>query len=407
MPADVHMTLDERRKCLRRIQTTYRQADKKRRGEMLTYLEQQTELDRKTLVRLLGGDLERHPRQTKRQRTYGPDVDDALRIITESWDYPCAERLTPDLAWMASHLAKHGELAVSDRLIQQLRAISIPTVGRILTRIRQDEPRLPRPRPSGPNAALRDVPMHVIPWDTGEPGHFEADLVHHCGTETDRQYMHTVQLVDVATGWSERYATLGRSYTRMQEAFTHIIARLPFPIIELHPDNGSEFFNAYLLAFWAKEVASSHLTRSRPFHKNDNRFVEQRNSSEVRAYFGTCRLDTTSQVWCANRIYEKLWVYYNLFQPVLRLVEKTVIPKDDGGFTTKLRHDTAKTPFERLCATGVLTPEKHVALERLRDQTNPRRLRQEIYDLLDRTLALPCADACEAETASPEGGMAQ
>jgi hypothetical protein len=219
--------------------------------------------------------------------------------------------------------------------------------------------------------------------------------------------MHTVQLIDVATGWSERYATLGRSYMRMQEAFTHIIARLPFPIRELHPDNGSEFFNAYLLEFWAKEVASSHLTRSRPFHKNDNRFVEQRNSSEVRAYFGTCRLDTTSQVWCANRIYEKLWVYYNLFQPILRLAEKTVVSGDGGGFTTKLRHDTAKTPFDRLCATGVLPPENRASLERLRDQTNPRRLRQEIYDLLERTLALPCADACAAESTSPEGGTAQ
>lgn len=406
MPADVHLTLDERRKCLRLMQPTYRNANKIERGRILTYLEDQTGLDRKTLIRLLGGDLQRHPRQTKRQRTYGPDVDDAVRIIAESWDYPCAERLTPGLVWMASHLTRHGELTVGPRLLQQLGTISVSTVRRILTRIGQDEPRLPRPRPSEPNAALRNVPMHVIPWDTSTPGHFEADLVHHCGTETDRQYMHTVQLVDVATGWSERHATLGRSYSRMQEAFGHIVARLPFPIIELHPDNGSEFFNAYLLEFWAKEVASAHLTRSRPYHKNDNRFVEQRNASGVRAYFGTRRLDTASQVWCANRIYDKLWVYYNLFQPILRLVEKTVIPVDGGGFTTTLRHDVAKTPFDRLCATGVLTPEKRESLERLRDQTNPRQLRQEIYDLLERTLALPCA-ADEEEPTPHKGGTAQ
>jgi hypothetical protein len=401
------MSVDERRKYLRRMQPRYLKASKHERGEMLLHMEVATELDRKTLIRLLQTDLERHPRQTKRRRTYGPDVDDALRIITESWDYPCAERLTPDLAWMARHLAKHGELSVSPGLLEQLGMISIPTVRRILTRIRQDEPRLPRPRPSGPNAALRDVPMHVIPWDTSEPGHFEADLVHHCGTETDRQYMHTVQLIDVATGWSERYATLGRSYSRMQEAFGRILARLPFPIIELHPDNGSEFFNAYLLEFWAKEVASSHLTRSRPFHKNDNRFVEQRNSSEVRAYFGTQRLDTRLQTLAANRAYEKLWLYYNFFQPILHLVEKTVIPVDGGGFTTKLHHDTTKTPFDCLCATGVLLPEKRTALERLRDETNPRRLHQQIDDLLERTLALPCADACEADPTSPEGGMAR
>jgi hypothetical protein len=407
MPAEPHMTVDGRRTYLRRMQPSYLKASKRERGEMLSHMEVATELDRKTLIRLLQTDLERHPRQTKRRRTYGPDVDDALRIITESWDYPCAERLTPDLAWMASHLAKHGELNITPQLIQQLSTISIPTVRRILTRIHQDVPRLPRPRPSGPNAALRAVPMQVIPWDTSEPGHFEADLVHHCGMETDRQDMHTVQLIDIATGWSERVATLGRSYSRMQEAFSRILARVPFPILELHPDNGSEFFNTYLLAFWRKEVANAKLTRSRPFHKNDNRFVEQRNSSEVRAYFGTHRLDTASQVWCANRIYEKLWVYYNLFQPILRLVEKTTIPAEGGGFSTKLRHDTAKTPFERLCATGVLIPEKRIALERQRDQINPRHLRQEIYDLLERTLALPCADACADEATAQKGGTAQ
>lgn len=407
MPAERRMTVDERRTYLRIMQPSYDKADRRERGQLLAHMEVATSLDRKTLIRLLQTNLERHPRQKQRQRTYGAAVDDALRIITESWDYPCAERLTPDLVWKACHLAKHGELSISPGLLDQLATISIPTVRRIMTRLHLDKPKLARPKPSGPNAALRAVPMHVIPWDIREPGHFEADLVHHSGPETDRQYMHTVQLIDVATGWSERVATLGRSYSRMQEAFQRILARLPFPILELHPDNGSEFFSAYLLEYWAKEVAQAHLTRSRPYHKNDNRFVEQRNSSEVRAYFGTQRLDTSSQTWCANRIYDKLWVYYNLFQPILRLVEKTVIPVDGGGFITKLRHDTAKTPFDRLCATGVLATEKRESLERLRDQTNPRRLRQEIYDLLERTLDLPCADACETESSSQKGGTAQ
>ena len=335
-----------------------------------------------------------------------PDLEDALRVITESWDYPCAERLGGNLGWMAAHLVHHGELLATPALMTQLNAISVPTVRRIVNRLRQDQPRLARPKPSGPNAALRDVPMTVIPWDTQEPGHFEADLVHHCGMATDRKYMHTVQLIDVATGWSERYATLGRSYVRMEEAFDHMLARLPFPIQEIHPDNGSEFFNAYLVAYWAKKAPQAHVSRSRPFHKNDNRFVEQRNSSEVRAYFGTQRLDTCTQTLAANRAYDKLWLYYNLFQPILRLVEKTVIKVEDGGFKTKVRHDQAKTPFDRLCATGVLPPEKRESLQRLRDQTNPRLLKQQIYDLIDYTLALPCADVCESDTLPQEGGKA-
>ena len=99
-------------------------------------------------------------------------------------------------------------------------------------------------------------------------------------------------------------------------------------------------------------------------------------------------------------------VYYNFFQPILRLVEKTVIPVEGGGYKTKLRHDAAKTPFDRLCATKVLTTDKQESLQRLRDQTNPRQLKQQIYDLIDHTLALPCADACDPGTSPDEGGSA-
>jgi len=406
MPADTRMSIDGRRTYFAIMQRRYIVATKQQRGQLLDEMEAVTGLDRKTLIRLMQGDLARHPRQKQRGRVYGADVDDALRVIADSFDYPCAERLVPNLSWMATHLAQHGELHISPALLAQLDTISIPTVRRVMNRITQDERKLPRPSPSGPNAALRDVPMAIIPWNTQEPGHFEADLVHHCGAGTDRHYMHTVQLVDVATGWSERVATLGRSYSRMQEAFGRILPRLPFPIVELHPDNGSEFFNAYLLEFWAREVANAHLSRSRPFHKNDNRFVEQRTSSEVRAYFGRQRLDTPAHTLAANRVYDKLWVYYNLFQPILRLVEKTAVPREGGGFKMKLRHDDAKTPFDRVRGTGVLSQEKRDSLERLRDQTNPRKLKQEIYDLLEYTLALPCADACESDTTTHEGGKA-
>jgi hypothetical protein len=409
MPADTRMPIDVRRTYLRVMRQRYLVAGRDERTSLLTEMEAVAGLDRKTLIRLMAGDLVRHPRQKQRARTYGSDVDDALRVISEGFDYPCAERLGGNLAWMAAQLVRHGELQATPSLMAQLAAISVPTIRRIMSRLTQDQPKLARPKPSGPNAALRDVPMRVIPWDTQEPGHFEADLVHHCGMATDRHYMHTVQLIDVATGWSERYATLGRSYARMEGAFDHILARLPFPIREIHPDNGSEFFNAYLVAYWAKETPHAQVSRSRPFHKNDNRFVEQRNSSEVRAYFGTQRLDTCAQTLAANRVYDKLWVYYNFFQPILRLVEKTAIPVEGGGFRMKLRHDAARTPFDRLCATGVLSPEKRESLEGLRDQTNPRRLKEQIYDLIDYALALPCADVCESDISSnpnQEGGKA-
>ena len=390
MSIEDRMTIDERRKYLRKMQERYLQADRKERGQLLDEMETVTELHRKSLIRLMKGSLARQPRRRQRSRTYGPEVDDALRVIAESTDYICAERLTPNLAWLAKHLAAHGELTISPQLAAQLERISVSTVERILTRIRQDEPRLPRRGPKRTNNLLRDVPMKRIPWQEQEPGHFEVDLVHHCGPSASGEYMHTIQMIDVATAWSERRAVLGRSYLVMKDGFSCILARLPFPVHEVHPDNGSEFFNNHMLRFWHGLKPKPQLSRSRPYHKNDNRFVEQKNSTLVRAYLGYDRLDTVAHTMAVNRLYDKMWVYYNLFQPVMRLSEKTWIREEGQPSRAKRRFDKAATPFDRLCATKAISPERKEQLETLRDQTNPRQLRQEIYDLIDYIASLPC-----------------
>jgi len=385
------MNIDERRKYLRRMKKRYEQANRKERGRLLDEMEAVTELHRKSLIRLMNGSLERRPRCRQRGRTYGSEVDRALRVIAESLDYICAERLTPNLVWMAKHLDRHGELEVSPSLLDQLGRISVSTVGRRLAQVRQDEPRLPRKGPKQANTLTRDIPMTRIPWDEQEPGHFEVDLVHHSGPSTSGEFVCTVQMIDVATGWSERVAVLGRSYVVMEDAFRRMLGRLPFPVLEIHPDNGSEFFNHHLLRFWRERVQGVSLSRSRPYHKNDNRFVEQKNDTLVRAYLGNERLDTVAQTLALNRLYDKMWLYYNLFQPVMRLTEKTVIRQEGQPARVKRRYAPARTPFDRLCATHVMLPSHRQQLEALRDQTNPRRLRQEIYDLIDHLFALPNA----------------
>ena len=132
------------------------------------------------------------------------------------------------------------------------------------------------------NQLTKGMPMGRIPWDIGEPRHFEVDLVHQSRESSARLYGHTIQLINVATGWSERVAVLGRGQTAMEAGFRRIVARLPFPIRELHPDNGSEFFNQHLVRFWKEKVKGVHLSRSRPYQKNDNRMVEQKNDTLVR-----------------------------------------------------------------------------------------------------------------------------
>jgi transposase InsO family protein len=387
------MTIDERFKYLQIQRGRYLAASRRGRGQLLTEMEEVTGLHRKALIRLMGKPVVRRVRQKQRQRAYSCEVEDALRVIAESLDYPCAERLTPGLPRIARHLARHSEMRLSPELLEQLERISVSTVRRILQRIGQDEMRLPRRGPERANQVVRQVPMRRIGWEEQEPGHFELDSVHHGGPQPTGEYVHTIQFIDVATGWSERIAVLGRSQLVVADAFTFFLARVPFPVLEVHSDNGSEFLNGHLLRFWNEKVTGIQLSRSRPYHKNDNRFVEQKNATLVRRYLGDVRLDTVAQTQALNRLYDEMWLFYNFFQPVMRLAHKEFAPLSDasGAVACKRRFDAAKTPFERLCETSALSDATRHALTERYAQINPRRLRQEIYTALDRLLGMPSA----------------
>ncbi len=221
--------------------------------------------------------------------------------------------------------------------------------------------------------------MQRLSWDIQTPGYFEVDLVHHCGSSSHGEYVHTLQLVDVASGWSERVALLGRSYRVVEDGFRRILVRLPFPIRGLHPDNGSEFFNHHMARFWAA-YPQIEISRSRPYHKNDNRFVEQKNRTLVRDYVGDIRLDTVAQTQALERLYQQLWLFNNCFQPCLRLCSKEALAATDDHPGRIRRHHTALTPWQRLCDADVLTPEQHDLLQTRIDITNPRTLHQQIQE---------------------------
>ncbi len=387
------LTIDERRKYLKRVWPRYRQADRAGRGRLLTEMEQVTGLHRKSLVRLLAApSLERRPRRRQRGRTYGVAVRTVVATVWESLDYICAERLTPALLPTARHLAQFGECQLTPQVEEQLATISRATVQRLLATMARPTPRLPRGGPEQANRVRQAVPMGRIPWQTPEPGHFEVDLVHHCGASATGEYVHTIQMVDIATGWSERAAVLGRSQRAMEAGFRRILGRLPFPVRELHPDNGSEFFNDHLVRFWGEEITGLTLSRSRPYHKNDNRLVEQKNATLVRAYLGYGRLDTPAQAEALDRLYEQLWLYYNLFQPVLHLAEKVVTDS-----RLRRKWDTATTPYQRVVATGVLTEDWRATLDARYAQINPRQLRRAIYADLARLWAAPQVPALAAD----------
>ena len=392
MTTDTQMNIDERYKYLRIQQRRYAAAQTRRaKRELLDEMERVTGLHRKHLIQLLGqASIQRRPRSRERERTYGREVDEVLALVWEAQDYICAERLQPVLVFTAEQLATFGRLSLGPGLREQLGTISPATIRRHL-------PPLPlghvtRAGKRLQNVHQQEVPMRRIPWDIQEPGHFELDLVHHCGSHTEGEYVYTLQIVDVTTGWSGRRAILGRSYMVVADALYYLAHQIPFPILEMHPDNGSEFLNAHLLRFLDQHYPEWERSRCHPGTPNDNRYVEQKNYTLVRAFLGDVRLDTVRQTRYLNHIYDQMHTYHNFIQPVMRQTAKEWVPNaDDSGGYTRRRHDDAAPPVVRLCAAKTLPEAQRAALLEQRRNIDPLALRRKIYADLQHLFAYPAA----------------
>lgn len=199
-------------------------------------------------------------------------------------------------------------------------------------------------------------------------------------------------MIAIATGWRERVAIFGRSQQAMAGGVRRILGHLPFTVRELHPDNGSEFFNQHLRRFFGRELVGSQLSRSRPYQQNDNRNVEQKNYSFVRALIGYGRLDIAAQCGRLNAVYEDMWLYYNLFQPVLHRIAKEVV-----GDQLRRKWDTATSPYQRVRMPTILTTDWQATLDARQQQTNPRQLRQQIQEQLHPLWRLPQVEALAAD----------
>ena len=398
MVARKEMSIDERRKYLGRMLKRYQAANRTEKGKLLDEMELVTQMHRKSIVRLLhAGGLERKKRKKERGKVYGADVQHNLSVIAESFGYICAQRLHGNLDWMVDMLVEHGELHPTPEVKEKLQRASISTLQRLLQGIDRDVYYMARSKPKQQNTLMAAIPARRLPWNESEPGHMEIDLVQHCGKANEGEFAYSLQMVDVATGWSEIAAILGRSQLVVEDACQRILDRIPFAILQLHPDNGGEFLNHHLMRFWKDAVPQLYWSRSRTYKNNDNRFVEQKNSSLIRAWFGFERIDTVKQVNAMNDFYEKLRLYYNLLQPVMRLKEKRVYEDKRGDYRVRRIYGQALTPFERLCATKAIAPEEIPAWQSRREAINPRHLRLEMHRLRDRIMEMPGAQPGRTE----------
>ena len=374
------MSINERRKYLQKMQALYFKASRPEKTRLLNEMCAVTQLHRKSIIRLLHSDLYRKRRTRQRGPVYGAAVQTAVKLCAQALDFPAAERLQPVLLNTARDLARHGHLHLDDTLSEALQRISVSTVRRIVGPVLRKPERLASPRkPTRRRPRQHHVPIRTLPNATDTPGSMEADTVQHSGPEASGQFAHTLCLTDVATGWAGTYATLGNSGLVMKDAFQAVLHTLPFRVAEIHTDNGTEFLNSDVVP--ALETKGIALSRSRPYRKNDNRFVEENNNSHIRAYVGRGRYDTLAQVEALNAVYRLLDIYHNFFLPVMRTV------RDKEG----TKHTTVATPWERLKASGVLPEEVVEQWDAFRNQIDPLALKQAIDEALRALNALPGA----------------
>lgn len=386
------MNIQERFKYLRMMKERYGQADRRLKGLLLNEMEEVTGLHRQHLItRMNGPGPYRQKRERERTRQYSPELEQSVVLIADTLDWICAERLKPALPKMAVHLAKFDEMQVTPQLLEQLTQISVSTLHRILRRAGRPVDRLPqvrRGRRAG-TVAQAMVPIGMIPWQEPEPGHFEVDLVHHSRPGEEGVFICTLQCIDVLTAWSERVAILGHEFEAIWSAFQAFKGCCPMPIRELHTDNGSEFMNLALLSSFAEEMVQVRITRGKPGYKNHNRFVEQKNSSLVRAYLGRLYLHTPQHLALLNQLYADMRLYYNLFQPVLRQTSRRVNQQPNGLCRIVREQDEAKTPLERLLqARPPISRSIAQYLQDTYDRTNPRQLNRCIHQQLGQLASL-------------------
>jgi hypothetical protein len=345
---------------LRSLQKRYAKAGKKERGRILDEFVETTGYHRKHATEVLSGRFQRHARPLTRQRarTYTDADRQAVWQVSEWFDQIGSQRLRAALNVELPHLRSQGHLRVSDQTYRHLQEISPAT----LDRIRALKPAVGRTVRGGtkPGSLLKaQVPVRTFAdWDDKRVGFVEIDLVQHDGGTGRGSFACTLTLTDVSTGWTEIIAVRNKAQKHVFAGLKQERARLPFPLLGVDSDNGTEFINDHLIRYCSSEQLT--FTRGRVGKKNDNAFVEQKNWSVVRRLVGYDRYDTPAQVAQLNQLYEAYRLYVNFFLPVTKLVRKERI-----GRRVRKVYDAPRTPYQRVLDS----PEvPQAAKDRLRQQ---------------------------------------
>ena len=377
------MSQRSKKEVLERIRARYLKASKAEKQIILDELTATTGYNRKYAIRVL-----RHPSRSKglkkagRKRRY---TGETIQILEQLWEMGgrlCSKRLHPFLPEWIRKLEECGEISLTHEVKAQLLSMSRATIDRRLqpARIKEKKRGLSTTKPG--TLLKRQIPVRIYtPWDEQQPGFLEIDLVAHCGETTAGNYLNTLTATDLATGWTECLALPNKTQTATFLAIKNLQEKLPFPLLGLDSDNGSEFINDMLYRYCLDQQIT--FTRCRPYRKNDQAHVEQKNWSVVRHTVGYDRFETQAELDLLSSIYADLRLFVNFFQPVEKLISSTTI----NGLKHK-QYDQAKTPFQRVLEDPRVDEKYKTQLRILYNSLNPVTIREALIEKTARMLKI-------------------
>lgn len=366
------MNISAKQQYMDTLRGKYLRGTKKEKGEILDEFCRNTGQERKYVTKKFRYKVKLKVNRKRRKEFYDGYVKDTLVEMWKIFDYPCGARLKTLLTDEIKRLRLLKEISCSDLVEEKLGMIGVATIDRKLKH--EKEVLLLAQKYSKKNPLL----CHMVPiktsaeFDRNIVGHTEVDFVESNGASSSGEFVNNLSVVEVSSGWWEGEAVMGKSQERAVRAIQAVRERAPYILLGIHPDNGTNLLNYLLYGYTQSEGID--FTRSRPYKKNDNCFVEQKNSTHVRKIIGYLRYDTKEEMDIINDLFRnELRLYKNFFQPVMKLKEKV---REKGKMHRK--YEKAKTPYHRLMESDQISEEKKSELKKIYDSLNPAELKRNI-----------------------------
>lgn len=370
------MTYQAKAELFKTYHRKYLQAKKKEKTRILTLLTEAAGYSRKHAIYLLNNSTAPKKKISRKRSSRYKHLYDVLRKIWVSANFICGKRLQPFLPEFIKALKQHKEIIVNKEEESLLLSISPATIDRLLAPAKKGL-KLKGRSTTKPGTLLKHkIPIRTFAdWNDTKPGFLEVDLVAHCGESVSGEYINTLNMTDIASGWAVCAPFMGRSEKFCVQAFEKTKARLPFQILGIDSDNDAPFINAHLLRYCERNNIT--FTRGRPYKKNDQCHIEQKNWDIIRKMVGYARFETEEQLELLKRIYNLLELYQNYFQPSRKLINKERI-----GSKVRKKYDTAQTPCQRLLASKDISAEVKAGLRKTFCGLNPAQLLRNIQELI-------------------------